>query len=106
MFLARVEGSVVSTKKDASMSGRKLLLVRPQLVDDKDPAKFRPGANTIVAVDSVGAGIGELVLFCQGSSARLAPNLKDAPVDAVIIGIVDSVDVLGKQIFSAKQDPS
>ena len=103
MFLARVEGSVVATKKDPSMSGRKLLLLRPQLVDDKDPSKFRPGANTIVAVDSVGAGIGELVLFCQGSSARLAPNLKDAPVDAVIIGIVDTVDVLGAQIYSAKQ---
>jgi len=103
MFLARVEGSVVATKKDASMSGRKLLLLRPQLVDDKDTTKFRPGANTVVAVDSVGAGLGELVLFCQGSSARLAPNLKDAPVDAVIIGIVDSVDVLGNQIYSAKQ---
>jgi ethanolamine utilization protein EutN len=102
MFLAKVEGSVVSTKKDASMSGRKLLLLRPQLVDDKDPAKFRPGSNTIVAVDSVGAGVGEMVLFCQGSSARLAPNLKDAPVDAVIIGIVDSVDVLGKQIYTSK----
>ena len=103
MFLARVEGSVVATKKDPSMAGRKLLLVRPQLVDEKDPTKFRPGANTIVAVDSVGAGIGELVMFCQGSSARLAPNLKDAPVDAVIIGIVDTVDVMGKQIYNAKQ---
>ena len=102
MFLARVEGSVVATKKDASMSGRKLLLVRPQLVDEKDPTRFRPGANTIVAVDSVGAGVGELVMFCQGSSARLAPNLKDAPVDAVIIGIVDTVDVLGKQIYNAR----
>ncbi len=103
MFLARVEGSVVSTKKDPSMSGRKLLLVRPQLVDEQNPARFRPGANTIVAVDSVGAGVGELVMFCQGSSARLAPSLKDAPVDAVIIGIVDSVDVLGKQIYNAKE---
>src|SRR5437870_11678423 len=103
MFLARVEGSVRATRNDASMSGRKLLLLRPQLVDEKDPTKFRPGANTIVAVDSVGAGIGELVMFCQGSSARLAPNLKDAPVDAVIIGIVDTVDVMGKQIYSAKQ---
>src|SRR5246500_1102681 len=102
MFLAKVEGSIVATKKDPSMSGRKLLLLRPQLVDDKDPTKFRPGANTIVAVDSVGAGIGEMVMFCQGSSARLAPSLKDAPVDAVIIGIVDSVDVLGKQVYSAK----
>ena len=102
MFLAKVEGSVVATKKDPSMSGRKLLLLRPQLVDDKDPTKFRPGVNTIVAVDSVGAGVGEMVLFCQGSSSRLAPSLKDAPVDAVIIGIVDTVDVFGKQIFSAK----
>ncbi|MBI2950378.1 MAG: EutN/CcmL family microcompartment protein [Verrucomicrobia bacterium] len=102
MFLAKVEGSVVSTKKDASMSGRKLLILRPQLVDEKDPSKFRPGVNTIIAVDSVGAGIGEMVMFCQGSSARLAPGLKEAPVDAVIIGIVDSVDVLGKQIYNAK----
>jgi len=102
MFLAKVEGSVVATKKDPSMSGRKLLLLRPQLVDDKDPTKFRPGVNTIVAVDSVGAGLGEMVMFTQGSSARLAPGMKDAPVDAVIIGIVDSVDVLGKQTFSAK----
>ena len=76
------------------MNGRKLLLLRPQLVDEKDPARFRPGVNTIVAVDSVGAGVGELVIFCQGSSARLAAGFRDAPVDAVIIGIVDSVDVL------------
>jgi len=103
MFLAKVEGLVVATKKDPSMNGRKLLLLRPQLVDEKDPTRFRPGMNTIIAVDSVGAGIGEMVMFCQGSSARLAPNLKDCPVDAVIIGIVDTVDVLGKEIFSAKQ---
>jgi ethanolamine utilization protein EutN len=102
MFLAKVEGSVVATKKDPNMSGRKLLLLRPQLVDEKDPTKFRPGMNTVVAVDSVGAGIGEMVMFCQGSSARLAPNLKECPVDAVIIGIVDTVDVFGKEIFSAK----
>ena len=103
MFLAKVEGSIVSTKKDASMDGRKLLLLRPQIVDEKDPAKLRPGVNTIVAVDSLGAGVGEMVLFCQGSSARLAPGLKEAPVDAVVIGIVDVVDVLGKQIYNARQ---
>ncbi len=102
MFLAKVEGSVVATKKDPSMNGRKLLLLRPQLVDEKDPTKFRPGVNTIVAVDSLGAGVGEMVLFTQGSSARLAPSLKDAPVDAVIIGIVDVVDVFGKEIFTSK----
>lgn len=102
MFLARVEGSVVATKKEATMNGRTLLLLRPQLVDEKDPGRFRPGSNTIVAVDNVGAGLGEMVMFCQGSSARLAGGLRDTPVDAVIIGIVDSVDVLGKQIYSAK----
>src|SRR5437868_1610055 len=102
MFLAKVEGTVVSTKKDPSMGGRKLLLLRPQLVDEKDPTKFRPGMNTIVSVDSIGAGLGELVLFCQGSSARLAAGLKDLPVDAVVIGIVDSVDVQGKEIYNAR----
>ena len=75
MFLARVEGSVVATKKDDGLSGRKLLLVRPQLVDESDPAKFRPGKNTIVAVDSVGAGEGELVMFTRGVPP-LAPNMK------------------------------
>ena len=103
MYLARVEGSVVSTKKEDSMNGRKLLLLRPQLVDDKDPTRFRPGSNTVVAVDTVGAGLGEMVMFCQGSSARLAAGMKDAPVDAVVIGIVDVVDVLGKQIYNARQ---
>jgi ethanolamine utilization protein EutN len=102
MFLAKVEGQVVATKKDPNMSGRKLLLLRPQLVDEKDPTKFRPGANTIVAVDALGAGEGEMVLFCQGSSARLAPGMKECPIDAVVIGLVDSVDVFGKEIFSAK----
>ncbi len=104
MFLARVEGLVVATKKDDGLSGRKLLLVRPQVVDESDPAKFRSGKNTIVAVDSVGAGEGELVMFTQGSSARLAPNMKSAPVDAVVVGIVDSVDVLGQIIYDAKTD--
>jgi ethanolamine utilization protein EutN len=74
------------------------------LVDDKDPTRFKHGSNTIIAVDSVGAGQGEMVMFCQGSSARLAPNLKDAPVDAVIIGIVDTVDVLGKTIFDTRKN--
>ncbi len=106
MFLARVEGLVVCTKKDPAMSGRKLLLLRPQLVDEKDPTRFKPGSNTIVAVDSVGAGQGEWVMFCQGSSARLAPGMKEAPVDAVIIGIVDSVDVFGKQIYTGRQNNS
>lgn len=98
MFLARVIGAVVSTKKDETMLGRKLLLLRPMLVDESDPAQFRPGANTIVAVDSLGAGVDDLVLFCQGSSARQASGMKSLPIDAAIVGLVDTVEVLGKQI--------
>mgnify|MGYP001950952348 CR=1 FL=1 len=104
MFLARVIGQVVATKKDESMVGRKLLLLRPMLVDEKNPKKFRSGSNTIVAVDSVGAGEGELVMFAQGSSARQASGLRPLPVDAAIIAIIDSVDVLGKQIYNGDSD--
>ena len=91
MFLARVIGSVVSTKKDEAMKGRKLVVLRPLLVDEANPTQFRPGANTIVAVDSLGAGQDEVVLFCQGSSARQATGMKSLPVDAVVVGIVDTV---------------
>jgi ethanolamine utilization protein EutN len=98
MLLARVEGTLVATKKDPALVGRKLLLLRPQVVDAQDPTRFRPGGATVVAVDSVGAGQGELVLFCQGSSARLGPGLEKSPVDAVVIGIVDVVDVLGRAL--------
>ena len=99
MFLAEVIGQVVATKKDETLVGRKLLLLRPKLVDESNPAKFRDGQNTIVAVDTVGAGTGELVMFCQGSSARQAEGLKPLPVDAAIVAIVDSVDVLGQSIY-------
>lgn len=99
MFLAKVIGHVVATKKDENMKGRKLLLLRPQLVDPEDPSKFRDGSNTVVAVDSLGAGIGEMVLFVQGSSARQAQGMKTLPVDAAVVGIVDSVDVLGRKVY-------
>ena len=99
MFLAEVIGQVVATKKDEQMVGRKLLLLRPKLVDHKDPSKFRDGSNTIVAVDTVGAGEGELVMFCQGSSARAAQGLRQIPVDAAIVAIVDRVEVLGKTLY-------
>jgi ethanolamine utilization protein EutN len=68
------------------------------LVDEAKPAKFRAGANTIVAVDSLGAGSGDLVLFCQGSSARQASGMKTLPIDAAVVGLVDSVEVLGKRL--------
>ncbi|MGF1448427.1 MAG: EutN/CcmL family microcompartment protein [Opitutales bacterium] len=101
MFLARVIGHVVSTKKDENLHGRKLLLLRPMLVDQAQPPGFKEGSNTVVAVDVVGAGQGEMVLFAQGSSARQAAGLKTLPVDAAIVGIVDAVDVEGKTLFKA-----
>lgn len=101
MFMARVIGQVVSSKKDDAMQGRKLLLLRPQLVDESNPGQLRPGSNTIVAVDSIGAGVGELVMFVQGSSARKVKGLSPCPVDAAVTGIVDTVDVLGKNIYKS-----
>jgi ethanolamine utilization protein EutN len=102
MYLGKVIGSVVSTKKDESMRGRKLLLLRPMLIDPEDPSKFKPGGNTIVAVDTLGAGEGEFVMFAQGSSARQADGLKSMPVDAAIVGLVDTVSIQGKKTYEAK----
>ena len=99
MFLAEVIGQVVATKKDEHLTGRKLLVLRPKLVDDKDNTTFKDGHNTIIAIDTVGAGVGELVLFCQGSSARQAGDLKPVPVDAAVVAIVDRVEVLGKTVY-------
>jgi len=101
MILARVEGSVVATKKNPKMTGSKFLVVRPLVIDSPDASEFKPGSSTIVAVDALGAGRGEVVLVVQGSSARLAAEDKDSPVDAVIIGIVDSVDIAKTVLYRA-----
>jgi len=84
------------------MRGRKLLMVRPMLIDPNDPGRFKEGTNTIVAIDTLGAGEGELVMLAQGSSARQADGLKLLPVDAAIVGLVDTVTVLGKTTYAAK----
>mgnify|MGYP001335958587 FL=1 len=102
MYLGKVIGSVVSTKKEESMKGRKLLMIRPMLVDPEDPGRFKPGNNTIVAIDTLGAGEDELVMFAQGSSARQAEGLKSIPVDAAVVGLIDSVTIQGKKTFEAK----
>jgi ethanolamine utilization protein EutN len=99
MILARVEGSVVATKKNQKMTGNKFLLVRPLVIDSPTAAEFKPGNSTLVAVDSLGAGEGEVVLVVQGSSARLAADDKDSPVDAVVIGIVDTVDISKRVLY-------
>jgi ethanolamine utilization protein EutN len=98
MILATVEGSVVATKKNAKMTGIKFLVVRPLVIDSPSAKELRNGQTTLVASDSLGAGEGDCVLVVQGSSARLAADDKDSPVDAVVIGIVDTVD-LGKRIL-------
>ena len=87
MILARVVGTVVSTRKDERLTGAKLLVVRTIDPHGKDEAGY------MVAVDTVDAGASERVLIVTGSSARMAAGLKDWPVDAAIVGVVDSVDV-------------
>src|SRR5258707_6837127 len=103
MFLAKVTGTVVATQKVASMTGQKLLTVEPLRVDQAHRDKLISTGRTFVSVDTVGAGLGEMVLIVQGSSARLTPETEKLPVDTTIIGIVDSVNVENKTIFSARQ---
>jgi ethanolamine utilization protein EutN len=87
MLIAKVVGTVVATRKDDRLVSSKLLVARPV-----DPAG-KPEGNYLVAVDTVDAGFGETVLIVSGSSARMASGLKDCPVDAAIVGIIDSVRV-------------
>src|SRR5437016_191328 len=102
MFIARVTGSVVATQKLKTMTGRKLLTVEPLRVDPAKHDRLIGTGRTFVCVDTVGAGQDEMVLIVQGSSARLTPETEKLPVDATIIGIVDSVNVESKTVFSAR----
>ena len=87
MILGRVVGTVVATRKDERLLGAKLLLVRSIDPHGKDEAAH------MVAVDTVDAGLRDKVLVVTGSSARMAAGLKDTPVDAAIVGVVDTVEV-------------
>jgi microcompartment protein CcmK/EutM len=87
MLLAKIVGTVVATRKDPRLVSSKLLVVRPI-----DP-NGKVDGGYLVAIDTVDAGVGEHVLVVSGSSARMAVGLKDCPVDAAIVGIVDSIDV-------------
>ncbi|MFH2006924.1 MAG: EutN/CcmL family microcompartment protein [bacterium] len=95
MQLARVVGTVVSTQKTQFIVGMKLLIVEPI-----DARTLESTGKPLVAVDSVGAGEGEVVLYVSGSSSRLTEQTKDKPVDATIMAIVDFVEVDGKQTFA------
>lgn len=92
MKLGRIVGTVVSTRKDPSLASLKLLVV-----ENVTTSLDREGGY-VVAVDSVGAGIGEVILYATGSSARQTAVTKDRPVDAVIMAIVDSFDVDGRNV--------
>ena len=86
MIIARILGTVVSTQKDARLSGKKLLIVKPINLDGTDQSGY------LVAVDTVGAGFHEKVIIVGGSSARMADGNKDCPVDSAIIGVIDTID--------------
>ncbi|MEP7273684.1 MAG: EutN/CcmL family microcompartment protein [Acidobacteriota bacterium] len=87
MMIGRIVGTVVATRKDPRLEGNKLLLVRQISPEGEDEN------NYVVAIDTVGAGFRERVLVVAGSSARLAEGLKDRPVDAAIVGIIDTVEI-------------
>ncbi|MFT3708220.1 MAG: EutN/CcmL family microcompartment protein [Archangium sp.] len=90
MLLGKVVGTVVSTRKEPTLDGSRFLLVRGMDADGKATGSL------VVAVDAMGAGVGEVVMYASGSSARQTEMTKDRPVDAVIMAIVDQVEVEGK----------
>jgi len=96
MLIAKVIGTTVATIKDEKLIGRKLLVV--QQTDETG----NPIGKPYVAVDTVDAGVGDLVLTASGSSARQTTLTKDRPVDAVIMAIIDSLEVEGKTTFRQK----
>jgi microcompartment protein CcmK/EutM len=100
MFVAKVTGSLVSTQKVETMKGYKLLVVEPYRVEPEKRRSLVTTGRTFVAVDMLGAGIGDLVLLTQGSSARMTAETKNMPIDAVIIGIVDQVHVDNGSVYS------
>ena len=93
MLLGRVVGTLVASRKDPGLEGHKFLVVRRIDTDGSDLD------SSVVAVDSVGAGIGEVVLYATGSSARQTPATQDRPCDAVIMAIVDEWEVEGREVY-------
>ncbi len=94
MLLGKVQGTVVATQKESSMVGFKFLVVKP--IDEKGAELGAP----VVAVDAVGAGDGEVVLYATGSAARQTVATKDRPCDAVVMAIVDSLEVGGREVYT------
>lgn len=103
MFVAKVTGSLVSTQKVSSMKGYKLLVVEPYRVEATKRDSLVTTGRTFVAVDTLGAGVGDFVLLTQGSSARMTPETKNMPIDAVVIGIVDTVHIDQGCVYSREE---
>lgn len=97
MQLAKVIGTVVTTRKDPELEGLKFLLLQHAESDGTTKAGF------VVAADAVGAGVGELVMYAQGSSARQTTVTQNRPVDSTIMAIVDIVDEDGHKVFDKDQ---
>jgi carbon dioxide concentrating mechanism protein CcmL len=97
--MAKVRGTVVSTQKEPTLRGSKLLLL--QFIDEEGT----PVPGYEIAADCVGAGIDEWVLVTRGSGARIAPGSENRPIDALVVGIIDTVSVDNRLIYSKKDDP-
>lgn len=87
MYLGRIIGTVVATRKDEKLVGNKLMITQPLDIN------LKPKSDPIIAVDTVGAGIGELIIYVRGSAGRLGARKMDAPIDAAIVAIVDELDI-------------
>ena len=100
MFVAKVTGALVATQKIDAMVGYKLMVVEPYRLEAEQRKSLASTGRTFIVVDLLGAGEGDFVLVTQGSSARLTPETKNMPVDAIIIGIVDKVLVESNCVYS------
>ena len=98
MNLAKVLGTVVSSQKSEKLVGLRMLMLGIYGPDNK------PTGGSVVAVDGVGAGVGEMVLYASGSSARQTVATDNKPVDAVVMAIVDSWEVDGKEVYLKGRD--
>lgn len=87
MQIGRIKGTVVATRKDERLIGTKLMITQPLDLD------LAPKGEPLIAVDTVGAGIGELVIYTKGTASRIAANKRESPIDAAIIGIIDEMDI-------------
>lgn len=87
MQIGRIIGTVVATRKDKSLVGNKLMITQPLNI------KYETDGKPLIAVDTVGAGIGEIVIYTEGTAARNAANKRDSSINAAIIGIIDNIDV-------------